>query len=111
MSNYGYTNPFGVCFTSMKIRYADYDSSIDSLNFITPNDKVNVFISFESVLNNLSMITDLDTKLLQYRDYPTIIESETINLCAHYKRFFRGNGLDTRVFIYYTDLSSSIFKI
>ena len=39
MSSYGYTNPFTVCFTAMKMRYADYDSSIEKLNFVNQNDK------------------------------------------------------------------------
>lgn len=110
MSSYGYTNPFTVCFTSMKLRYADYDNSIEKLNFVNRDDKVNVFINMESVLNNLSTISNIDNKLLLERNFPTILESEFINLCAHYKRFFRGNGLPTRVFLYYTDLSSSSFK-
>ena len=109
-NNYGYTNPFSVCFTMMKLRYHDYDSSIEKLNFVSSNDKVNVFISFESVLNNLSMIKDLDNKLLLERNFPFILESEAINLCAHYKKFFKGNGLDTRVFLYSTDLGSENFK-
>lgn len=110
MSSYGYTNPFTVCFTTMKMRYADYDSSIEKLNFVNRDDKVNVFINLESVLNNLSTVSDIDNKLLLERNFPTILESEAINLCAHYKRFFRGNGLPTRVFLYYTDLSSSMFQ-
>lgn len=110
MSSYGYTNPFTVCFTSMKLRYADYDSSIEKLNFVNKDDKINVFINMESVLNNLSTISSIDNKLLLERNFPTILESEFINLCAHYKRFFRGNGLPTRVFLYYTDLSSSTFQ-
>lgn len=109
MSSYGYTNPFTVCFTTMKIRYSDYDSSIDKLKFVKPDDKVNVFINLESVLTNLSMVKDIGNKLLLERQFPTILESEFINLCAHYKRFFRGNGLHTRVFLYYTDLASSTF--
>ena len=110
MSSYGYTNPFSVCFTSLKIRYSDYDSSIEKLNFVNQNDKVNVFINLESVLNNLSTIKDIDSKLLLERNFPTILESEAINLCAHYKKFFKGNGLITRVFLYYTDLSSLSFN-
>ena len=106
---YGYTNPFSICFTSMKLRYHEYDTSIESLNFVKPGDSVNVFISFESILNNLSTLQDIDNKLLLERNFSTILESETINLCAHYKRFFRENGLTTRVFLYYTDLNSDDF--
>lgn len=109
-TSYGYTNPFSVCFTTMKIRYSDYDQSIDALNFVNPDDKVNVFINFESVMNNLSMVKDIENKLLLERRFSYILESEMINLCAHYKRFFRGNGLETRVFLYYTDLGSKDFN-
>ena len=110
MSNYRYTNPFTVCFTTMKLRYTDYDGTFDRIKFLNPTDKVNVFINFESVLNNLSMVKDIDNKLLLERNFPTILESEMINLCAHYKRFFRGNNLETRVFLYYTDLTSEEFN-
>ena len=110
MSTAGYGNPFTVCFVMMKIKYHEYDKSIDGLNFINRDDKVNVFINFESVLDNLSMIRDIENKLLLERKFPTILESEAINLCAHYKKFFRGNGLKTRVFLYYTDLSSQSFE-
>lgn len=103
---YGDYNPFSISFTTLKIRYQDYDKSIDPTGFIKPGDKINVFINFESVLNNLSFLKDIENKLLLERNFPFILESETINLCAHYKRFFRDNGLDTRVFLYYTDLTS-----
>lgn len=109
MSQYGYTNPFSICFTMMKLRYSEYDASIEETNFVQPTDKVNVFINFESVLNNLSMVKDLDNKLLLERNFPFILESEMLNLCAHYKRFFRDNNLPTRVFLYSTDLCSDEF--
>lgn len=109
MAKYEYSNPFAVCFTSMKLRYQSYDSSIDNLNFLVPTDKVNVFINFESILNNLSMIRDIENKLLLERNFPIILISEAINLCAHYRKFFRGNNLDTRVFLYCTDLNSKKF--
>lgn len=105
-----YTNPFSICFTMMKLRYADYDKSISDALFLNSNDKVNVFINFESVLNNLSMVKDLDSKLLLERNFPLILESEMLNLCAHYKRFFKGNGLDTNIYLYYTDLKTVEFE-
>lgn len=109
-NEYGYRNPFTVCFTSMKLRYHDYDNTISELGILSSNDVVNVFISFESVLNNLSCIPDLDNKLILERNFPRILESEMINLCAHYKRFFRGNGLPVRIFLYCTDLGSESFS-
>lgn len=106
-----YGNPFSVCFNMMKIRYVDYSKSIDSLNFLKPTDKVNVFINFESVLSNISCIRDVDKKLILERDFPTILTSNILNLAAHYKRFFRQHNLETRVFIYYSDLQSTEYNL
>lgn len=100
---------FSVCFNMMKIRYPDYDKSIESTEFLTPDDKVNIFINFESVLNNLSCIKDIDKKLILERELDVILTSNILNLAAHYKNFFRKNNLETRVFIYYTGLSSNKF--
>lgn len=102
-------NPFLVCFNILKIRYPEYDSSIDSSEFLKPDDKVNVFISFESLLNNICCIKDVDKKMILERDFATIITSHILNLAAHYKRFFKQNKLETRVFIYGTDLESTNF--
>ncbi len=106
-----YGNSFSVCFNMMKIRYADYDKTIDELECVNPEDKINVFISFESILNNLSAIKDIDKKLILERDFPTILTSDILNIAAHYKRFFRQNNLETRVFIFYSDLESTIYNL
>jgi hypothetical protein len=108
----GYINsPFSGSFTALKLRYKDYDQSIcEHTDFIHMDDKVNVFINFESVLNRLSLLQDIENKLLLERDFKIILEAEAVNLCAHYKRFFRQAGLPTRVFLYYTDLNSTEFS-
>lgn len=103
---YEMTNPFSVCFNIMKMKYVDYDRSLDGLDFLLPTDKVNVFINLETVFNHLTMIRDIDKKILLERDFSTIITSDILNLAAHYKRFFKGNGLHTRVFLYTTDFQS-----
>lgn len=102
--------PFSVCFNIMKMRYKDYDESLTEKSFLNPTDKVNVFINLESIFKNLSMINELENKLILQRDFPTILISNTLNLIGHYKRFFTSNGLDTRVYIYYTDLESDEFS-
>ena len=94
----------------MKIRYADYDESLRMKNFLVPEDKVNVFISVESILNHFSKIPDLENKIILERDFETIIVSNLINLIAHYKRFFTSNGLDTRVYLYMTAIDSLRFS-
>lgn len=107
---YDLNDPFSVCFNILKLRYASYDESLDGTGFLLPTDKVNVFINLETVLNNLSMIKDIDKKILLDHEFPTIMISNILNLAAHYKRFFIGNGLNTRVFIYYTDTTSTKFQ-
>lgn len=99
-------NPFDVCFNLLKIKYKDYDEQISIKKFLQPTDKVNVFINVETVLKYLSMIQDLEKKLFLQHDFPTILTSNFLNLAAHYKRFFISNGLDTKVYLYMTDLES-----
>lgn len=103
-------DPFSVCFNMMKLKYRDYDESIAKKRFVQPYDKVNVFISLESIFKNLSMVTDLEKKIYMKRDFDEIIISNILNLIAHYKRFFVGNTLDTKVYVYYTDFSSDDFS-
>lgn len=102
------TNPFGICFNLVKIKYQVYDESLTSLGFLNPHDKVNVFINLETVLKYLSMTKDLEKKLIVNRNFPDYMESDIINIAAHYKDFFRGNGLDTKVYLYMTDLNSDV---
>lgn len=103
-------NSFSVCFNIMKIRYIDYDQSFDELQTIGPNDSINVFINLESVFNYITMIKDLDKKLVTEDNFVQIMVSDILNLAAHYKRFFRGNKLQTKVFLYMTSFDSNSFK-
>ena len=109
MSNYNAFDPLSVCFNIMKMKYSAYDESLSSKNFLNPYDKVNVFINLESVYKNLSMIMDIEKKIIITRDFENIIISNILNLAAHYKRFFVDNGLDTKVYLYNTDFSSDEF--
>lgn len=106
---YNSNNPFSVCFNLMKMRYVDYDESLSSKDFLSPTDKVNVFINLETAYKNISMILDLERKIINQRDFDKIIISEILNLAGHYKKFFVNNGLDTKVYIYSTDFTSTEF--
>lgn len=101
------TNPLGVCFGMMKVKYQAYDSVLTDLNYLQPTDKINVFINLETVLKYMSMTQDLEKKIMTCTDIDKILVSDIINLAAHYKDFFRGNGLDTNIFLYMTDLDST----
>lgn len=100
-------NPFSICFNMLKLKYATYDASISSLGVLNPDDKVNIFLNVETILNYLSTVTDLEKKLFLNRDYKISMTSDLINVAAHYKEFFKNNGLDTKVFLYMTDLEST----
>ena len=108
---YDLSDSFSISFNIMKLKYIDYDTSLDGLDFLTPEDKVNVFINLESVLNLISTIKDVDKKVILERpNLSKVLASNILNLGAHYKRFFRGNRLPTRVFLYMTDLTSDKFN-
>lgn len=100
------TDPVGVCFNMMKIKYQTYDAALMDTDFLQPTDKINVFINLETVLKYISTVQDLEKKMMVCTDIDKILVSNTLNLAAHYKDFFRGNGLDTNIFLYMTDLSS-----
>ena len=103
-------DPFSVWFNILKMKYKDYDESLSSMNFLQSNDKINLFINLETIWKHLSMVTDLERKIMSQQDFDTIIISNILNLAAHYKRFFVNNGLDTKVYLYHTDFLSDEFN-
>lgn len=107
---YDLYNSFSVCFNLLKIKYVDFDESFNQIDLITPRDSVNVFINLETVLNYITGVKDIDKKLLTEKDYEDVMVVDILNLAAHYKKFFTGNRLDTKVFLYMTDLTSNDFK-
>ena len=99
---------FGMCFNMLKLKYATYDDSITSLGFLKPSDNINVFINLETAWIFLCSIKDLEKKIIINRNYKTEMVSDIVNIAAHYKEFFKNNGLDTNVFLYTTDFNSEI---
>ena len=102
------TNQFSVYFNLLKIRYNTYDNAMEESRFLIPTDKVNVFINIETLFKYLSMVKDLEKKLIIDRNFADEFKVEIVNIAAHYKEFFVGNGLDTKIFLYTTDLNSDI---
>lgn len=102
--------PFSICFNMLKLRYKDYDDSLTEKDFLNPNDSINVFINLETVFKHLSMIQDLENKIITQKEFDTILTSNILNLAAHYKRFFVNNGLDTRIYLFHTDFASDEFS-
>lgn len=102
------SDSFSACFNGQKIKYMQYDMSITNAGYLNPNDKVNLFINLESVFKYLSVIKDVEKKIFNCADFHEIMVSNIINLAAHYRRFFRGNNLDVKIYLYMTDFNSDI---
>ena len=104
-------NPFSVSFNILKMKYSEIDKTLSGVNLINENDKLNVFINFETVMKNLSGTMDIDKKIiLNEKEFSIIMISDILNLAAHYKRFFVENGLPTRIIIYMTDYNTDSYN-
>lgn len=109
-TKYEQNDPFSMYFNIMKIKYMDFDEMIMKAKFLRDkSEKVNIFINLETVFKYLSMISDLEKKIILQKDFPVILKSNILNLAGHYKRFFVNNELDTRVYLYHTDFNSNEF--
>ena len=106
---YELTEPFSIQFNLLKIKYTDLDEYFTMSDFLKPDDKVNVFINLETIFRYLCGIYDLEKKIVLQKNFDIILISNILNLAAHYKRFFCNNKMDTRVYLYHTDLSSTSF--
>lgn len=107
---YELSNPFSISFNMMKIKYKQYDDILTNLNFLSPNDKVTCFINLETPFKYLSTIRDLEKKLISFHQHKISMCADIINLAAHYREFFRNNGLDIKVVLYSTDFDSVVGK-
>lgn len=76
-----------------------------SITGIKPGDQVNVFINFESILRNMTLQKNL-LQLVNFHKQKLVIELESaiLNLVANYRMYFRRNGCDPKIYLYYTDL-------
>lgn len=104
------SNSFDVCFMSMQMNYQMFDQYMTKLDFLRQGDKLNVFLNMESIIKNLSVVKDVERKVYTSRDFDILISSRIINYAAHYKGFFKRNGLDVKVYLYMTDLESTEFN-
>lgn len=102
-------DPFSVCFNALRMKYQYYDESLTSSNFLNKDDKINVYINLESIFKHISMLQDLEKKIVVQKEFEEIVISNIINLAAFYKRFFTLNGLDTKVYLFHTDFNSTNF--
>ena len=105
----GYKPGVAVAAGRYMAKWSDLDIHINSsiLN-IQPNDDLNIFINFESILRNLTLQSRLITSLVQYKQQVVIeLEAAILNLVAHYRLLFaKKMRCNVKIYYYYTDLLS-----
>jgi len=73
---------------------------------IQKGDEVNVFINFESIMNNLTVHKSLASSIAYHKQKVVIeLEAAILNLVAHYRYYFRKDDCKVNIYLYYTDLS------
>lgn len=75
---------------------------------LQPGQDVNVFINFESIMENITHQRPLTSTLVYYKQDITLeLESAVLNMIAHYRAYFRHRRCNPRIFLYYTDLKNT----
>lgn len=90
---------------SQMLKWELMDSHLHRDNRVVRGSSINVFISLEAVLKNLTTVKDLGSLVsLHKQDVVLDLESSILNLVANYKSYFNREGCPTRIFLYMTDL-------
>ena len=101
-----YQKGVGLSAGLMMIKWKEMDDIIKRSNFTFTGTEVNVFINFESVLNNITNQRNLIRSIVNFKqDFVLELESSILNLIANYKMYFRHLHTDAKIFLYYTTLS------
>jgi len=73
-----------------------------------PGESINIFINFESVLSNLTMVKNLNSTVMFFKQELVLeLEAAILNLVAHYRSYFRAGDCKPRVYLYYTDIDTT----
>lgn len=97
---------FSISAGSLMLKYAMIDLCLSSISRpFNVGDSINVYINLESVINNLFTFRDWNSAIEYHKEKVALeVESSILNLVGHYKSFFDGKGLKTKVFLYMTEL-------
>lgn len=78
------------------------------LTDIKPNESLNVFINFESIIKNICNIRNFNISFNYFKQQFILdLESSILNLVANYKSYFIKQGAIPFIYLYYTDLESN----
>lgn len=102
-------NLLSVCAGCYMLKWADMNNIIHNHDVkILPGDKVNIFISVESIMKNLFMRKDVNRIAQIYKQNAVLeIESAIMNVVAHYRGYFLKERCRPQVYLYYTELSDA----
>lgn len=106
--NYQLDSIFQIAFNMVRIPYNQLDEVLTYERFVEPGDDINLFINIESIMTFLSIIPDLESRLVAETRFVQGFVREFVNTVSHYKSFFQQNHFpDTKIYLYYTSLDST----
>ena len=80
----------------------------DTMMNFKPDDEVNLFINFESVMRNIIQERGLNVTISYFKEKVSLeLESSILNLIAHYRGWMKKNKFKPKVYLYYTDLTNT----
>lgn len=103
-----YAPGISVAAGSMMLKWDLMDACIRNKKIkLQPGDEVNVFINFESIMNNIYSFKNLNYNLSYFKqDLVIELESAILNVVANYKAYFNKEKCNSKIYLYYTDIES-----
>jgi hypothetical protein len=96
----------GIAAGSMMLKYEELSGLLDHRK-VQAGNSVNIFISVESILKQLTTIKTLSTLMAFHKQKVVLeLESAIMNLVAHYRSYFRRAKCTVSVYLYYTELQT-----
>ena len=109
-----YFNGIGFCAGIFMLKWNVFANYLTDLK-LESGSKINLFINFESILENICNFKRFNNLMSFYKQKVVIeFESAVLNLLAHYRGFFKKNNYNGNIYLYCTglnDLNQSMKKI
>jgi hypothetical protein len=98
----------GISAGCLMLKWDLLNSHIHRYDKIEPGDNVNVFINFESILRNLTMKKNINESIMFHKQKVVLeLESAILNLVANYKMYFNKERTNSKIYLYYTELTNT----
>lgn len=100
--------PIGIAAGLMMMKWELLSQHLRPREIFEPGDTVNLFISFESILRNIASQRNLNSMITFHKQSTVLdLESAILNVVANYRMYLKREGCNPRIFLYYTDLTST----